>query len=220
MDERTCLRRSYRARRQGLSERQQRAHAERIRRHFLASPLLWRARRIAAYLSVDGEPDLRPLLRRLHELGKVLALPVVENGSRMSFFAHSPGRPLVVNRFGIEEPAPQAAWIRPLALDLVLTPLTAFDRQGNRLGMGGGFYDRRFGSLPSRLRPLLVGVAHAVQEADELPSAPWDVPLDGVLTERGWRSLSNRMACGRGGMAGPKKAPAAGSLQAGPGLSA
>lgn len=219
MDERTCLRRSYRVRRQGLSERQQRAHAERIRRHFLASPLLWRARRIAAYLSVDGEPDLRPLLRRLHELGKVLALPVVENGSRMSFFAHSPDRSLVVNRFGIEEPAPQAAWVRPLALDLVLTPLTAFDRQGNRLGMGGGFYDRRFGSLPPRLRPLLVGVAHAVQEADELPSAPWDIPLDGVLTERGWRSWSSRMACGEG-MAGAKTAPADGSLAAGPGLRA
>lgn len=221
MDERTCLRRSYRARRRGLSERQQRVHAQRIRRLFLASPLLWRTKRIAAYLSTDGEPDLRPLLRRLHALGKVLALPVVEAGSRMSFFVHRPDSSLVVNRFGIEEPALHAAWLHPLALDLVLTPLTAFDRQGNRLGMGGGFYDRRFGSLPARMRPLLVGVAHAVQEADKLPSAPWDVPLDGVLTERGWLSLSSRMGCGCGeGMAGAKRAPAAGSLQVGSGLRA
>ena len=215
MDERAGLRRRYRARRRGLTQQQQRVHADRIRRHFLASPLLWRARRIAAYLSIDGEPDLRPLLRRLHELGKALALPVVEGGNRMSFFAHSPDRPLAVNRFGIEEPAPQAAWVRPLALDLVLTPLTAFDRQGNRLGMGGGFYDRRFGALPPRMRPLLVGVAHAVQEADKLPSAPWDVPLDGVLTERGWRSLSSRMGFGDGaGKATAAKLPAAGPLPA------
>ena len=218
MDERTSLRRRYRARRRGLSERQQRVHADRIRRLFLASPLLWRVRRIAAYLSVDGEPDLRPLLRHLHELGKVLALPVVEAGNRMSFFVHRPDWPLVVNRFGIEEPGPQAAWLQPLALDLVLTPLTAFDHQGNRLGMGGGFYDRRFGALPPRMRPLLVGVAHAIQQAEKLPSAPWDIPLDGVLTERGWRSFSSRMgfcdSCE--GLAQVSKSPAGGLFQASP----
>ena len=172
MDERTSLRRRYRARRRGLSERQQRIHADCIRRLFLASPLLWRVRRIAAYLSVDGEPDLRPLLRRLHELGKVLALPVVEAGNRMSFFVHRPDWPLVVNRFGIEEPGPQAAWLQPLALDLVLTPLTAFDHQGNRLGMGGGFYDRRFGTLPPRMRPPAGGRRPRHPASRETPQRP------------------------------------------------
>ena len=193
MPERSALRRRYRALRRGLSQPAQRLHAERIRRRFMASPLLWRARRIAAYLSIDGEPDLRPLLRQLHGLGKTLALPVVEDGSRMSFFAQHPKAQLVVNRFGIEEPAPQAPWVNPLALDLVLMPLVAFDGQGGRLGMGGGFYDRRFGPLPPGLRPLLVGIAHAIQQCDGLPVAPWDLPLDGVLTESGWRVFSRRM---------------------------
>ena len=193
MSERAMLRHRHRAARLGLSRQAQQLHAERIRRHFLASPVVWRGRRIAGYLSVDGEPDLRLLLRRLHELGKILALPVVEDGSRMSFFMHQPEAPLLVNRFGIEEPAPPAAWINPLALDVVLMPLVAFDSQGNRLGMGGGFYDRRFGPLPPRLRPLLVGVAHALQQADQLPAASWDVRLDAVLTERGWRTFSSRV---------------------------
>ena len=164
-----------------------------MRRALLASPLAWRSRRIAAYLSVDGEVNLRPLLGCLQRMGKLLALPVVERSNRMSFFAHRLEAPLIHNRFGIEEPAPGARWINTRALDLVLAPLVAFDHQGNRLGMGGGFYDRHFGSLPVSLRPLLVGVAHEVQRAEALPAAPWDVPLDGILTEAGWRTFSQRM---------------------------
>ena len=191
-----------------------------MRRCFLASPLAWRSQRIAAYLSVDGEVNLRPLLDGLARMGKLLALPVIEkigkceglaprmkelqleereratprrNSNRMSFFLHRPEAPLTRNRFGIEEPPLRAPWINTRALDLVLAPLVAFDDQGNRLGMGGGFYDRHFGNLPQCLRPLLVGVAHEVQRADALPAAPWDVPLDGILTEAGWRSFSPRM---------------------------
>lgn len=191
--ERLALRRRHRAARRRLSASQQRWHAEAVRRFFLASPLAWRSRRIAAYLSVDGEVDLRPLLGSLQGMGKLVALPVIGRNNWMSFFAHRPEAPLTRNRFGIEEPAPGAPWINTRALDLVLAPLVAFDEQGNRLGMGGGFYDRHFGGLPERLRPLLVGVAHEVQCADALPAAPWDVPLDGILTEAGWRTLSPRL---------------------------
>ena len=208
-DERLALRRCHRSVRRRLSAGQQWLHAEAVRRFFLASPLAWRSRRIAAYLGVDGEVNLRPLLDSLQRMGKLLALPVVERSSlelgeregvtprrssnRMSFFAHRLEAPLTRNRFGIEEPAPGAPWINTRALDLVLAPLVAFDDQGNRLGMGGGFYDRHFGALPERLRPLLVGVAHEVQRADALPAAPWDVPLDGILTEAGWRTFNPRM---------------------------
>ena len=187
------MRRRHRSARRRLSAGQQRRHAESVRRLFLASPFAWRSRRIAAYLSVDGEVDLRPLLDSLQGMGKLLALPVIERNNRMSFFSHRPEAPLTCNRFGIEEPAPGAPWINTRALGLVLAPLVAFDDQGNRLGMGGGFYDRHFGGLPERLRPLLVGVAHEVQRADALPAAPWDVPLDGILTEAGWRTFSPRM---------------------------
>ncbi len=111
----------------------------------------------------------------------------------MSFFAHRLEAPLARNRFGIEEPLPGTPWINTRALDLVLAPLVAFDDHGHRLGMGGGFYDRHFGGLSDGLRPLLIGIAHEVQRADALPAAPWDVPLDGILTEAGWRTFSPRM---------------------------
>ena len=204
-DERLALRRRHRSARRRLSASQQWLHAEAVRRLFLTSHLAWRSRRIAAYLSVDGEVNLRPLLGSLQRMGKLLALPVIErslqageregsasrrSSNRMSFFAHRPEAPLTRNRFGIEEPPPGAPWINTRALDLVLAPLVAFDHQGNRLGMGGGFYDRHFGALPERLRPLLVGVAHEVQRVDLLRTAPWDVPLDGILTEAGWRTFS------------------------------
>ena len=183
-DERLALRRRHRSVRRRLSASQQRLHAEAVRRFFLASPLAWRSRRIAAYLSVDGEVNLRPLLDSLQRMGKLLALPVVHGSLQMSFFAHRLEAPLTRNRFGIEEPPPGAPWINTRALDLVLAPLVAFDEQGN---------DRHFGGLPERLRPLLVGVAHEVQRTGALPAAPWDVPLEGILTEAGWRTFSPRM---------------------------
>ena len=165
----------------------------RIRRHFLCSPLAWRTRRIAAYLAIDGEPDLLPLLSRLGAMGKHLALPVIGRDQRMDFFAYDFQTRLVPNRYGILEPAPSACYIRTLALDLVLTPLVAFDERGNRLGMGGGFYDRHFAGTPPGMRPLLVGVAHELQRAESLPTAPWDQPLDAVLTEAGWQTISKRV---------------------------
>ena len=190
---RTALRRQYRKARRALSAAEQRRHSLRLCRHFLRSPLAWRASRIAAYLAIDGEPDLEALLTRLRLMGKRLALPVVRPKGGMDFFAFDARAPLVANMFGIEEPAPGARHVPTLSLDVVLTPLVAFDENGNRLGMGGGFYDRHFGAVPTPLRPLLIGVAHELQRAPNLPAAPWDVPLDAVLTDAGWHGFSKRL---------------------------
>ena len=188
--DRTALRRHFREARRALTEAEQRRNELRIARHFLCSPFAWRGARIAAYIAIDGEPTLHPLLTRLALMGKQLALPVVQRDNRMEFFAYRPSDALVINRLGIREPAPGASFVATLSLGIVLTPLVAFDNNGNRLGMGGGFYDRHFAALPKDLRPLLVGVAHEVQYATALPSAPWDMPLDAVLTEAGLRVFS------------------------------
>ena len=190
---RSSLRRHYRNARRELPVAAQRRHSLRISRHFLRAPLVWRARRIAAYLAIDSEVDLEPLLRRLAAMGKQLALPVIKRDQRMDFFAFDGTSRLIANRYGIREPAPGAPYVRTLALDLVLTPLVAFDGSGNRLGMGGGYYDRHFASAPAGRQPLFVGVAHEVQRAVSLPAAPWDRPLDAVLTEFGWQSFSKRL---------------------------
>lgn len=89
------------------------------------------------------------------------------------------------NRFGIEEvdALPNYA-IKVSEIDLVLLPLVAFDQSGNRLGMGGGFYDATFTHLKSKkTKPLFIGLAYQSQLVENLPSDPWDLPLDGVCTE-------------------------------------
>ena len=126
-------------------------------------------------------------------MGKRLALPVIGRWGNMSFRAYDATTPLAANAYGIEEPVAGGRPLSTLSLDVVLTPLVAFDGNGNRLGMGGGYYDRHFGAAPTSLRPLLIGVAHQLQCAPSLPAAPWDVPLDAVLTESGWRGFSKRL---------------------------
>lgn len=150
--------------------------------------LLRRVSRVACYLAGDGEMDLAPTLARLWNAGKQVYLPSL-HGSSLWFLPAIPATPMLRNRFGIPEPAVgPGTRVAPFALDLVLMPLVAFDPSGNRLGMGGGFYDRTFAYLARRRywrKPLLIGTAYDFQRLDSLPARPWDVPLHGVLTERG-----------------------------------
>ncbi len=187
-DSRADIRREMRHKRRNLVAARRAALAAHLARRIVNSRVFQRSLRLAAYLPNDGEMDLRPLMRRAWKLGKHCYLPVL-NGHRLWFLPYQPDTPLADNRFGIPEPAasPRRRW--PLqALDLVLAPLVAFDGLGNRLGMGGGYYDRTFAYLASRnhwRRPVIVGVAYEFQRVPELPSHPWDVRLHGIATERG-----------------------------------
>ncbi len=180
------LRREMRRARRRLPQRTQK-HAARCLLQALTRTPLWRnIRHLAAFASADGEPDLWPLMHAAHHAGRHVYLPVVTGaGAPLSFRQWWPGQRLTANRFGIPEP-PAGATRRPARhLDVVLTPLVAFDATGNRLGMGGGFYDRTFAFLHRRRRwhhPRLIGIAHAFQQVPSLAAEPWDVPLWGVLT--------------------------------------
>lgn len=181
------LRLAMRARRRALSARERRDAAEALRERLLAFPPLRRARRIALYLANDGELDPAPLCAALSALGKRVYLPVLNPCSpgRLHFAEHRPGERLYPNRYGIPEPAPRLGRLCPAwALDLVLTPLVAFDAAGHRLGMGGGYYDRSFAfrQTARRGRPWLVGIAYGFQCVEDLPSECWDVPLDAIAT--------------------------------------
>lgn len=147
-----------------------------------------RARRFAAYLSNDGEPDLGLLLYRAAAMGKRAYLPAL-HGNSLWFLPMTSDLPMVENRFGIPEPGCHPGdRLKPYALDLVLVPLVAFDAAGSRLGMGGGYYDRSFAYLKHRSRwqrPRLIGVAFEFQRAETIPLRPWDVRLDGISTECG-----------------------------------
>lgn len=186
------LRNRLRQQRRALSEAQQRQHALAATHAFARSKWLNGAKKIAVFFSADGELDTAPLIRALcKRKGVQLFLPVLMHPpfpAPMRFARWSPGAPLRPNRYGIPEPANHRHMLTGCELDLVIVPLVAFDRHGHRLGMGGGYYDRTFAPCRNHSRrPLLIGWAHALQEVPELPARPWDIPLDGVVTEQGIR---------------------------------
>ena len=182
------LRRELRAKRRALPAAV-RAHAERaIHAHIRGLPEYRRARRVALFLAFDGEPSLATLVKAARRQRKQLYVPVLR-GMTMRFAELEPGATLAPNFFGIMEPK-LGARIDARELDLVLTPLVAFDERGVRLGVGRGYYDRTFKFLRHRShwrRPKLLGVAYELQLVGPLTPSSWDVPLWGVVTEAGAR---------------------------------
>lgn len=191
MSTRDHLRKRLRAERAALSEDARTCLSKQIARHIIRSPLFNRARRIAVYLPNRGEVDPGPVIAVARARRKQLYLPVLDPGHphRLWFLPWDRRTRLQTNRFGIPEPVvSRGRRLSPRHLDLVLTPLVGFDRQGNRLGMGGGYYDTTFAFLAGRNhwhKPRLLGLAYGFQEVDALPHEPWDVPLSAIVTEAG-----------------------------------
>ena len=118
--------------------------------------------------------------------GKQFYLPILK-GESMFFAPWAPGDQLVKKGFGLLEPeVNSASYIEPRDLDLVLAPLVVFDHQCNRIGQGGGYYDRTFAHKKlsqSFVSPVLMGVAHDTQRDDQLCPQSWDVALEFVVTD-------------------------------------
>ncbi|MFA5631915.1 MAG: 5-formyltetrahydrofolate cyclo-ligase [Porticoccaceae bacterium] len=190
MFDKQAMRRAMRQMRRALPAAKQREACEALARHLGQQAFFQNASHIAFYMPSDGEIDPGSALELAHRAGKTLYLPVLDilKDDLMHFVPWQPGEPLVKNRYGILEPVHTGSNSAPLArLDLVCLPLVAFDPSGNRLGMGGGFYDRTFAQPAKGLphKPLLVGLAHHFQQAESLPCDPWDVPLHAVATDQG-----------------------------------
>jgi 5-formyltetrahydrofolate cyclo-ligase len=146
------------------------------------------AQRVALFMAFDGEPSLAPVVELARRQRKSVYVPVLR-GLKMTFAELEPSSSLAANFFGILEPK-VGAKIDARELDLVLTPLVGFDDHGVRLGVGRGYYDRCFRFLRHRncwRRPKLLGVAYELQRVPPLTPSSWDVPLWGVVTERGVR---------------------------------
>ncbi|MBA4001244.1 5-formyltetrahydrofolate cyclo-ligase [Brevundimonas sp.] len=144
---------------------------------------------VALYGAQGSEMDTAPLARALMVHGLELALPVVvRRDAPLAFRRWRPGDPLELDQAGCPAPLDLAGDVTP---DLIIVPLLAFDPSGGRLGQGGGYYDRTLEALRAvdRTPPIVaVGLAYATQEMDNLPMDSHDQPLDGVLTEAGYRS--------------------------------
>ena len=187
------LRRRFREARRGISDAARQAHDQAINRGIEQLAAEFNARRIAAYLAFDGEPDIGPALRRLNDKGIEIYLPVIsaaELGNELNFrrwpVAGGKALPgdLRKNSFGIQEPL-VGDICAVEDIDLMLIPLVAWDKTGGRLGMGAGYYDRALRPVASRSHPRRIGIAYEIQCADSVPMGIHDVPLHGVLNESG-----------------------------------
>ena len=144
-------------------------------------PVLRNASIVAGYRAVRGEVDVDTVLAGLHAGGVVVTVPRVVDDA-LEFVPWAPGAESEAGDFGIAEPV--GGDPVPFARhSVILTPLVAFDRRGQRLGQGGGFYDRAIAAAGAK-RPVLIGVAHGFQEVEVVPIEDWDQPLDAVVTER------------------------------------
>lgn len=186
--ERQQLRQRLRDQRAALPAAQRIAAAQGLLHQLQQLPELVVDERIAGYFAVNGELSLHLAVAHCWRQGKAFHLPVAGAARQLRFARYSAASPVQPNRYGIPEPVVTAdALVAPEALELVLVPLLGFDRNGHRLGYGGGFYDTSFAFLQTRERPttpLLVGVGYSFQEVDALAPASWDITLDFVATER------------------------------------
>lgn len=169
------LRRRLRSKRKAIPLRQRRACAQQLAQRLDRLTPLRHARHVAAYNAVGSEISLQAWIARQHH--RRVYLPRLRS-VQMDFVPAS--TQLQHNRHGIAEP--RAGRPRPLwACSVILIPLLGFDPQGNRLGQGGGYYDRALARLRWR-RPWLLGIAYDEQQCDAIPTQAWDQPLDGVIT--------------------------------------
>ncbi len=186
------LRSQIKQQRQALSQQQQHTAEHSLTTLLLQQPAINTSQHIALYLPHKGEISLQAFAKKAWEAGKNLYLPVINpthsshsKSPVMLFKEWNANSTLITNSWGITEPSNSPS-IKPEQLDLVLMPLVAFDKKGNRLGMGGGFYDKTFAFKKTnpQQKPLLVGIAHAFQEVDALSTNSWDVAMDGVATDK------------------------------------
>ena len=144
----------------------------------------------ALYHGLGSEVSPRILADQLAQAGWTLALPAVADAGagRMDFRAWDPAQPLVHDAIGLRAPSPERPVLEP---DLVVAPLLAFQRDGVRLGQGGGYYDRALEALRARKRVFVLGLAYSGQQAENLPHEAHDQRLDAILTEKEYIAIND-----------------------------
>lgn len=196
------LRRSLLQQRNNLTPLQQQQAALAVCGIITTQAWFQAAKHIAFYFPIAMELDPLPIMRTALAQQKKCYLPVIttlgdhnqQNQNHLLFVPCNTDTQLVANKFNILEPAPMEHKLAlPLAeLDIIFLPLVGFDQHGNRLGMGAGYYDATLTSLRSGVThaPQLIGLAYTFQAVARIPCDPWDITIDGVVTETGFTCLS------------------------------
>lgn len=186
MLDKKSLRKKIQYQRCALNPYQRRQREQQLTRLLLSLPVIQKAQTIAAYWPNQGEISALGALACLHAQGKKVYLPKMYAAGKMQFLHFHQRSALYKNCYGIIEVQDKRV-ISVENLDVILLPLVAFDAQLNRLGMGGGYYDRALAFLrqkPWLKKPVLIGLAHDFQQVRQLSIEPWDVPLQMVVTNQ------------------------------------
>ena len=180
-DEKAQLRRQVRERLAGLTPEELRMGDDALFSRFLALPQLEGAETVFAFWGIPGrEPETARLIPALLERGKRVCLPRMLPGRRMETRLYDPERPMTQAAFGIREPDPGCPLVEREEIDLILVPAVCYDRQGYRLGFGGGYYDRWLTDSTA----FRVGMCRTAVLQDHVPVEAHDTRVDVLLTER------------------------------------
>ncbi len=177
------VRRQYAAERKAYTEGYRTEESEAVTAHFLQSALYHNARTVMCYVSMRTEVDTHLLLQTMLRDGKTVCVPLVtdRNGQMRAVIIRSWDDLKCVGSFGILEPSSEGATIEPSEIDLVVVPGIAFTQSGQRLGMGGGYYDR----FLANTQAVRIGFAFSCQIKQSLPTDVWDVTMDHLVTQDG-----------------------------------
>ena len=190
-DLRYYLRQLIRSRRQALTLEQQTNAAELLNAQLQGHPKIKSSTKIAVYLANDAELNPELFIQWCWQQDKEVYLPVLHPFTKghLLFLRYTSEAKMITNKYGIKEPVLDVTNICPLdELDVLCTPLVAFDESGGRLGMGGGFYDRTLSYWQKRhasdhnAKPYPIGLAHDCQKVEEVPTEHWDIPIPEIIT--------------------------------------
>lgn len=189
--ERSALRRARIAAREALPPEEHSRLSQFVETHLDGLMQRCQPRRLGFCWPFRAEFDCRPLVSRLIADGAQACLPqVMTPAAALRFCVWRPGGEMLIDRHGIHYPA-SCETITP---DVLLMPVNAFDAAGYRLGYGGGYFDRTLAELAARsLRPLSIGVGFELARVPSIFPAPYDIPLDAVVTEAGMQVFSARL---------------------------
>jgi len=135
---------------------------------------------IGGYYPYNYEINILQILEKFEKKKFLISLPKIKKNSQMNFFKWSMKDPLAVNKFGIPEPISKMVKYP----DVLLVPLVAFDNDYNRVGYGGGFYDRYIKKIRKRKKVITIGFAHSFQKVNKIPTNKYDIKLDFIITNK------------------------------------
>jgi len=135
---------------------------------------------IGGYFPYNHEIDVMEILKKFEKQNYQISLPRIKKNFQMDFFQWSTKDPLVINRYGIPEPTSQATKYP----NILLVPLVAYDKNLNRIGYGGGFYDRYIKKIKKNKKIITIGLAYSFQKVIKIPVNQYDINLDFIITEK------------------------------------